>query len=72
MKEKGPHKSDRYLISLHQNYELDYAVAKLKYEGHMVGRQDIRDAAKELNTRSRRKIYKLLRERFPIEINITG
>lgn len=59
-------KQDRYRIALHQSYEIDYAVAKLKKQGYNVSRKDIRNASKALNdTHSRRRINKYIKKNYP-------
>ncbi|HEU4901188.1 MAG TPA: hypothetical protein VFT06_00310 [Flavisolibacter sp.] len=55
------HKMDRHLVASEQDHELDYIIKKLSAEGYDLGRDDVRTAVLAVG-RSRRKVYKYLRE----------
>jgi hypothetical protein len=61
-------KMDRKLVSK-QEHEIDYLVLKFKEEGINLTREYVRSLKKELNTRSRKRLEAIIRERHPSEIN---
>ena len=60
---KKTHKMDRHLINLRQRWELRYVIEKMAAEGIRITAFGIVDAARQLKTRSRRKIYNFLRNK---------